>query len=133
MTLASVTSSPSATATGKPSTVANPETLSAEELHRACLTAFRVGNRSRYKFARALATLHATKLYLKLGYSSVAQYAEAHFGYQRSRTFECLRVAKALEDLAAVLEMRGLPENIRTAAEQRRERMRRRSERRDSP
>jgi hypothetical protein len=39
--------------------------------------------------------------------------------------------AKAAEDLAAVLEMPGLPENITTAAQQRRERVRRRSENAD--
>jgi hypothetical protein len=36
--------------------------------------------------------------------------------------------AKAAEDLAALLEMPGLPENIQMAAQQRRERIRRRNE-----
>lgn len=40
--------------------------------------------------------------------------------------------AKAAEDLAALLEMPDLPENIRTAAQQRRERIRRRNESDDS-
>jgi len=39
---------------------------------------------------------------------------------------------KAAEDLAALLEVPGLPENIATAAQQRRERIRRRNEKADS-
>ena len=38
---------------------------------------------------------------------------------------------KAAEDLAALLEMPGLPENVKTAAQQRRERVRRRKENAD--
>jgi hypothetical protein len=41
--------------------------------------------------------------------------------------------AKAAEDLSAVLEIPGLPDGIRTAAHQRRERIRRRGETPDSP
>lgn len=40
---------------------------------------------------------------------------------------------KAAEDLAAVLAMPGLPENINTAAQQRRERIRRRSKKAENP
>ena len=40
---------------------------------------------------------------------------------------------KAAEDLAADLEMSGLPEHIRTAAEQRQQRIRRRREKEDGP
>jgi hypothetical protein len=40
---------------------------------------------------------------------------------------------KAAEDLAAILEMPGLSENIKTKARQRRERIKRRDENTDSP
>jgi len=41
--------------------------------------------------------------------------------------------AQTTEDLAAVQAMPGLPENIKTAAQQRRERIRRRDEKANSP
>jgi len=49
--------------------------------------------------------------------------------YNRALAYSAIHEdAKAAEDLAAVLEVAGVPENIKTAAYQRRERMRRRSE-----
>jgi hypothetical protein len=49
--------------------------------------------------------------------------------YNRALAYSAIdEDAKAAEDLAALLEMPGLPENIRTATQQRRERIRRRNE-----
>jgi len=52
--------------------------------------------------------------------------------YNRALSYQAIQEnAKSSEDLAAVLEMTGLPENIRVAAEQRRKRVERRSEKAD--
>jgi hypothetical protein len=54
--------------------------------------------------------------------------------YNRALAYSAVQDdVRAAEDLAAVLGMPGLPDNIRTAAEQRRERIRRRSEKTDRP
>ncbi len=54
--------------------------------------------------------------------------------YNRALAYSAIHEdAKAAEDLAAVLEMSGLPENIRMAAYQRQERIRRRNENADGP
>ncbi len=49
----------------------NPTTnlpaLSAEELHKICKKAFRVGNRARHKLVVALLALADSKLFVKLG------------------------------------------------------------------
>lgn len=82
----------------------NPPTLSAEEVHKILLQSYQLGNRLRRKFLEALLLLSETKLYLMLGYSSIFQYAEKHFDYHRSYTYESLRAAKALGELPRVLE-----------------------------
>jgi hypothetical protein len=82
----------------------NPPTLSAEEVHGILVQSYRLGNRLRRKFLEALLLLSETKLYLMLGYSSVFQYAEKHFDYHRSYTYEALRAAKALGELPRTLE-----------------------------
>ena len=52
--------------------------------------------------------------------------------YNRALAYTAIREeAKSSEDLAAVLEIPRLPENIRAAAEQRWDRVRRRSEKKD--
>ncbi|HPM79940.1 MAG TPA: hypothetical protein PLF81_04545 [Candidatus Anammoximicrobium sp.] len=54
--------------------------------------------------------------------------------YNRALAYSAMgEDAQAAEDLAAVQAMPGLPENIKTAAQQRRERIRRRDEKTDSP
>ena len=54
--------------------------------------------------------------------------------YNRSLAYTAIHEdAKAAEDLAAVLEMPGLSDRIKTEAHQRRERIRRRDEKTDSP
>ena len=53
--------------------------------------------------------------------------------YNRALAYSAIHQdAKAAEDLGVVLQTPGLPESVRTAAEQRRERIRRRSEKSDS-
>ena len=54
--------------------------------------------------------------------------------YNRALAYSAIHEdAKSAEDLAAVLEMPRLPQNIKTQAHQRRERIRRRNENTDSP
>ena len=73
--------------------------LSAEKLHELLVTTHVVGNVARRKFIQVLYALHVSRLYFKLGYSSVVQYAEKHFKYRRTQVFEFLRVAEVLKDL----------------------------------
>lgn len=77
----------------------NPESISAEELHRALVTAHCIGARARLRFIRGLLALHRTGLYVKLGFSTTVQYASSEFGYQKTEVYESLRVAEALETL----------------------------------
>jgi len=54
--------------------------------------------------------------------------------YNRALAYSAMgEDAQTAEDLAAVQAMPGLPENIKTAAQQRRGRIRRRDEKADSP
>src|SRR6266850_4595838 len=78
---------------------ANVPTISAEELHRIVLRALRVNNLSRHKLILTLLILSEGKLYVVLGYSSMSQYAGKTVGYGRTKTFESLRVARALPNL----------------------------------
>ena len=86
-------------------------TISPEELHRYLLRAHRLENRVKYRFIEGLRAMDAGRLYLKLGYSSTRQYAEKHFGWERSRVYEALRVAGCLEKLPLTKEafMEGFP------------------------
>jgi hypothetical protein len=92
--------------TGKPalSLDANPKSISAEEIHRALVTAHRIGARARLRFIRGLLALHRTGLYVKLGFSTTAHYASSEFGYQKTEVYESLRVAEALEGLPQCTE-----------------------------
>jgi tetratricopeptide (TPR) repeat protein len=54
--------------------------------------------------------------------------------YNRALAYSALNdEVKSVEDLSTLLDLPGVPENIRTAVQQRRERLRRRSEKTDSP
>lgn len=90
--IASKLPAPSAGPTGG----ALPE-LSADDVHRQLVCAFRAGNRERLRFCRLLASLAESRLYLKLGHASIAQYAERHFAVGRSETFEMVRVAAGID------------------------------------
>jgi len=91
-------STPASDLAGKAS--ADLPTLSAEELHLYLLKAFTIGNRAKRKLIDGLLHLHESRFYLLLGYSSIFQYAEKFFGYQRTETYEALRVGKALRSLS---------------------------------
>jgi hypothetical protein len=71
---------------------------SAEQIHRYLVEAFRIGNRARLRFARLLAALHESRLYLQLGHPSLVQYAEHRFQLGRSETYEMLRVVEAVDE-----------------------------------
>ena len=82
------------------STVPTNETiLSADEIHRDNLTAFRVGNKARFLLNRGLLALYETRLYLALEFPSIVKYADVNFGFSGSQTYESLRVAEALRNL----------------------------------
>ncbi len=72
---------------------------SADQIHTHLVEAFRIGNRARLRFARLLAALSSSRQYLQLGHPSIMQYAERHFGMQRSETYEHLRVAEIIDSL----------------------------------
>jgi hypothetical protein len=99
--------------------------VSAEELHQYLLTAHRVGNWARHRYVTGLLALLESRHYVSLGCSSVFQYAEKHFGHQRTQTYEDLRVAKALRTLPrstaafdeGVISWCALQEITRVAAE----------------
>ena len=57
----------------------SPVALSASGLHELALEAFRVGNRGRLSLCEVLRILSETRLYLDLGFSSVAAYADTFF------------------------------------------------------
>ncbi len=77
---------------------------SADQIHTFLVETFRIGNRARLRFARLLAALSASRQYLQLGHPSIMQYAERHFGMQRSETYEHLRVADKIDELPVCLE-----------------------------
>ncbi|MGH7378584.1 MAG: hypothetical protein ACREKK_14365, partial [Candidatus Methylomirabilales bacterium] len=82
-------------------------TLSAEELHRICLTAHRLGNRLRLRFNRALLALEETRQHVSLGSPTAAAYAQEHFKLSRCEAFNTLRVTRSLlglPQLAAAFE-----------------------------
>jgi len=53
----------------------------------------------RHRFLRGLLAMAESRSYRQLGYSTIHQYAEKHFGYRATWTSEAVRVAKALPDL----------------------------------
>ena len=81
-----------------------PVRLSARRLHALAVRAFRVGNRGRLSLCDAMRVLAESRLYLELGFPSVAAYAEAFFNLRRSESFEYVRVARALTELTQLRE-----------------------------
>ena len=86
------------------STLDNPPSLCAEELHEILLVSHQAGNVIRRRFIDALRALSVSRLYFQLGYSSIWAYADEVFHYGRSQVFEFLRVSKALLDLPKLAE-----------------------------
>jgi hypothetical protein len=76
-------------------------TLSAEELHKYLVRAFRLGNGARYRFATGLCAMEESRLYLELSYPSIQAYAEEEFHLGRTQIAEHLRVGKKLSRLPA--------------------------------
>ena len=72
-------------------TLDNPGSISAKELHDVLLTAHAAGNLSQKRFIDALRTLQESRLYQSLGFSSITAYADAVFHYGRSRSASCCR------------------------------------------
>jgi hypothetical protein len=68
-------------------------------MHRLAKKSFRIGNRGKLTLCSVLKTIEEHRLYLELGYSTVAGYAQAHFGYRRTETYEAVRTSRALDAL----------------------------------
>jgi len=81
--------------------------LSAERLHALALEAFRIGNRGRLSLCETLRVLSETRLYLDLGFSGLAPYADAFFQLGRAEAFEYVRVATSLVELTELREAFG--------------------------
>ena len=91
------------TSSGAPDPVEHPLldtlTISERKIHRTCLKAHLVGNAARLRFIRALRAAAETRLYIKLGYPTVHQYAKDKFQCENTQAHEFLRMAKLLEKL----------------------------------
>src|SRR6266545_7122760 len=95
-------------------TPSNESILSAEDIHRDNLTAFRVGSvfpphsprgdGARFLLNRGLLALYESGLYRALDYPSIIKYADVNFGFSPSQTYESLRVADALRTLPGLTE-----------------------------
>ena len=79
--------------------LAAPDLLSPEGIHEYLLRAHRISNELRFKFIEALRALDEGRFFFSLGFPTMWAYAEQFFGWERSRTYEALRVARALDDL----------------------------------
>ena len=91
------------TATAQPTS----STLSAEELHAKALAANSVTNRGRLTLIQLLRIIKESRLHHELGFPSIAAYADRHFGYRKTLTYESIRVAEALDHLPRCLEAFG--------------------------
>ena len=76
-----------------------PDLLSPEGIHEYLLRAHRISNELRFKFIEALRALDEGRFFSSLGFPTMSAYAEQFFGWERSRTYDALRVARALDDL----------------------------------
>ena len=89
------------------SPVGSPVGLSAPSLHELAVQSFRVGNRGRLSLCEALRVLSETRLFLELGFPSLAAYAGMFFQLRRTEAFEYVRVAKVLVELTELREAFG--------------------------
>ena len=76
-----------------------PDWLSPEGIHEYLLRAHRISNELRFKFIEALRALDEGRFFHSLGFPTMWAYAEHFFGWERSRTYDALRVARTLDDL----------------------------------
>ena len=77
----------------------NLPTISAEKLHQIILEAHQLGLRVKLREIKGLLAMERTGLYKKFAAGDIAQYGKMYLRMERSETYECLRVAKALEKL----------------------------------
>ncbi len=84
------------------STLDNPPSISALELHEILIRSHASQNVGRKRFIDALRALHDSELYKQLGFPSIAAYGEATFRYSSSRTHEFIQVSRALLALPAI-------------------------------
>ena len=77
----------------------NLPTLSAEDLHKILIEAFRIGNEARHRFVETFFHVAKGELWKKLGGTSLYAYAKKHFFMSSTETKESLRVAEALLSL----------------------------------
>jgi len=73
--------------------------MSERTIHRTCWEAHRLGQVARLRFIRGLLAAEETELYLKLGFSTVHQYAKDQFKCEDTQAKEFLRVARLLHKL----------------------------------
>ena len=85
-----------------PECAASTISISARELHELMLEMHATANLTRKRFMDALRSLSEQRLYLQLGHPTIAAYAEATFGFRKSRTYEFLRVSEALQSLPRI-------------------------------
>jgi RuvA, C-terminal domain len=81
-----------------------PDAFSPEGLHEYLVRAHRLENQIRWKFLQALLSLDEGLLFRSLGCATLREYTERFFGWERTRTYEALRVARALGDLPRTRE-----------------------------
>ena len=72
---------------------------SPEGIHEYLVLAHRLENQLRFKFLEALLALDQGMLFRSLGCATLREYTERFFGWERTRTYEALRVARTLRDL----------------------------------
>ena len=82
--------------------LAAPDLFSPEGIHEYLLRAHRISNELRFKFIEALRALDEGRFFHSLGFPTMWAYAEHFFGWERSRTYDALRVARALDDLPLI-------------------------------
>src|SRR6266545_57991 len=74
-------------------------TMSERAIHRTCWRAHRLGQTARLHFIRGLRAAEVTGLYVKLGFTTVHDYAKNQFQCENTQAREFLRVARILQKL----------------------------------
>ena len=77
---------------------------SPEGIHEYLVLAHRLENQLRFKFLEALLALDEGMLFRSLGCATLREYTERFFGWERTRTYEALRVPRSLRDLPRTIE-----------------------------
>src|SRR5262245_41137857 len=77
----------------------NDLTMSERAIHRTCWKAHRIGQTARLRFIRGLRAAEETELYVKLGFTTVHDYAKDQFKCENTQAKEFLRVARNLHKL----------------------------------